>query len=148
MHHDVGAVLDGPAQVGRGHGVVHDQRDAVGVGDGGQGLEVGDVAQRVADRFAVDGLGAGVDQRREGGRVAVVGKAHLDAELGQGVGEQVVGAAVQRGGRDDVVAGFGDGLDRVGDGRHPGGHRQPGDAAFHGRHAGFEHAWVGFMMRV
>jgi hypothetical protein len=33
------------------------------VGDFGQLFEVGDVAQRVADGFAEDGLGLGVDQR-------------------------------------------------------------------------------------
>jgi hypothetical protein len=48
MHHDVGAVLEGPAQVGRRHGVVDDEGDAVGVGHLRQLLEVGDVAQRVA----------------------------------------------------------------------------------------------------
>ena len=96
MHDDVGAVLEGAAQVGRGHGVVDDDRHAVLVGDFGELLEVGDVAERVADRFAEDRLGLAVDQLLEGFRIAVVGEAHVDAVLRQGVGEQVVGAAVQR----------------------------------------------------
>jgi hypothetical protein len=45
LHHDVGAMLDRPAQVGAGHRVVHDQRDAVAVGDLGQAGDVGHVAQ-------------------------------------------------------------------------------------------------------
>jgi hypothetical protein len=59
--------------------------------------------------------------------------------LRQGVGEQVVGAAVEGGGRNDVVAGFGDGLDGVGDRRLTGGQRQAGDAAFHLGDALFQH---------
>jgi hypothetical protein len=62
VHDDVGAVLEGPAQVGRGHGVVDDQRHAVAVRDLGQLFEVGDVAERVADRFAEERLGLAVDQ--------------------------------------------------------------------------------------
>jgi hypothetical protein len=87
----------------------------------------------------IQGLGTAVDQLLEGLRVAVVGEAHLDAVLRQGVGEQVVGAAVERAGRDDVVAGLGDGLDGVGDGRLARGQRQSGDAAFHGGDALLQH---------
>jgi hypothetical protein len=65
MHHDVGAVLEGTAQVGRGHRVVHDQRHAGVMGDLRQGGKVDHVAQRVADGFAEDRLGAAVDQRLE-----------------------------------------------------------------------------------
>ena len=84
MHDDIGAVLDGPAQIGRRHGVVDDERNAMSMRDVGEVLEVGDVAERVADRFAVDGLGAAVDLPLEGLRITVVGEAHLDAELRQG----------------------------------------------------------------
>ena len=139
VHDDVGAMFNWPAQVGRGHGVVDDQRDTVGVGDFGQLLEIGDVAERVADRFAVDGLGLAVNQRGKGFRLAVVGEAHRDAVLRQGVREQVVGAAVERRRRNDVVAGFGDGHDRVGDCRLARGQRQAGDAAFKRGDALFQH---------
>ena len=139
VHDDVGAVLEGAAQEGRGHGVVDDQRHAVAVGDFGQRGDVGDVAERVADGFAIDGLGAGVDQALEGVRLAIVGKTHLDAELRQAVREQVVGAAVERGRGDDVVADAGNRLDGGGDGGHAAGHREAADAAFHRRDALFEH---------
>jgi hypothetical protein len=101
-------------------------------------LEVGDVAERVADRFAIQRLGLAVDQPFEAGRVGMVGKADVDAVLRQGVGEQVVGAAIERRCRDDVVAGFGDGHDRVGDGRLARGQGQSADAAFHRSDALFE----------
>ena len=69
----------------------------------------------------------------------MIGKTHGDAELREGVRKQVVGAAVQSGGRDDVVAGLGNGLNRVADGRHARGHGQRGNAAFQLGHALFEH---------
>jgi hypothetical protein len=65
MHHDVGAVLEGAAQVGRRHRVVHDQRHAGVMGDFRQRGQVDHVAQRVADRLAEQRLGAAVDQRLE-----------------------------------------------------------------------------------
>ena len=80
-----------------------------------------------------------VDQFGERGRITVVGKTGLDAHLRQRVGQQVVGAAIQCGRRNNVVAGFGDGLDRIGDGRHAGGHGKAADATFHFRHACLEH---------
>ena len=110
------------------------------MGHGGQGGDVGHIAQRVADRLAIHGLGAGIDQLGKRGWVFGIGKAHLDAHLREGVGKQVVGASVQRGGRHDVVARLGNGLDRVRNGSHAGGHRQRTNAAFHGGHARFQHA--------
>ena len=43
FHNDVGAVLQRAEQVRGGEGVVHDHRQVVLVGDGGDGLEVGQV---------------------------------------------------------------------------------------------------------
>ena len=139
VHDDVGAVFERAAQVGARHRVVDDQRDAVAVCDVGELRQVGDVAERVADRLAVDRLRLRVDQRLERVRHAVVGETHLDAELREGVREQVVGAAVERGGRDDVVARLGDGLDRIADRRHARGHGERGDAAFELGQALLEH---------
>jgi hypothetical protein len=58
--------------------------------------KVGHIAQRVAHRFAIHRLGACINQLGKRGRVACIGKAHLNAHLREGVGKQVVGAAVQR----------------------------------------------------
>jgi hypothetical protein len=131
VHDDVGAVLEGAAEVRRWHRVVDDQRHPVAVRHFGQQLEVGDVAERVADRFAEDRLGFAVDHPFEACRLGCVGKAHVDAVLGQGVGEEVVGAAIERRSRDDVVSRFGDGHDRVGHRRLPRRQGEAGDAAFH-----------------
>ena len=62
MHDDIGAVTDGLQQDGRGNRVVHDQRHAVAMGDFGQRFDVGDIAGRIADAFAIDGARILVDQ--------------------------------------------------------------------------------------
>ncbi|MNZ66269.1 hypothetical protein D3C78_844880 [compost metagenome] len=139
VHHDVGAVLERPAEDRRGHGVVDDQRHAVAVRGVGQGLQVDDVAGRVADGFAEHRLGALVDQRFQCGDVVMGCEARLDAEARQGVRQQVVSPAIQLGHRDDVVAGLGDGLDRIGDRRHARGHRQRPDATFQRSDAFLQH---------
>ena len=139
MHHDVGTMLDGAQQIGGGHGVVHDQRHAMAVGHIGQRADVGHIAQRVADGFDEHGLGLVVDQGAKAGRVARVGKAHLNALLRKGMGKQVVGAAIQGAGRDDVVTRFCQSLDGGGDRRHARCQRQRRKAAFECRHALFQH---------
>ena len=102
---DVGAEVDGPAGVAGGaEGVVHHERDAVVVGDLGQGLEVGHVEARVADRLDVQGAGARVDGLGEVLRVVSRDELRADAEPGKGDLELVVGAPVQVAGGDDVVA--------------------------------------------
>ena len=127
---DVGAELERPDEVRRRDGVVDDQRDAVAVRDRGDGLDVEDVALRVADGLAEERLGVVLHQRLPGLRVVrVLDEGDRDAELGQRVVQQVVGAAVQRGGGDDVVAGLGEVQDRQRRRGLPAGHRERRDAA-------------------
>ena len=104
VDHDVGAVLDRAQQVRGSQRGVHDQRQAGGVRDLGQALEVGDVAGRVGDDLGVDGLGVLADRRGEVGRVGGVDERGLDAEAAQGHVELGDGSAVELGGRDNVVA--------------------------------------------
>ena len=71
----------------------------------GDTLEVEHVTLRVAQGLGEEGLGVGPDGGPPGVEVVgVVDEGRLDAELGQRVVEQVVGAAVERGRRDDVAA--------------------------------------------
>ena len=56
VHHDVGAVIDRPAHVGRRESVVDHQRNAVLVRDLGHRFDVEHVAARIADRLAVEAL--------------------------------------------------------------------------------------------
>ena len=104
VHDDVRAVLDRPAEGSRAEGVIHHQRNAGVVRDCRQGLEVRHVEPRIADGLDVEQAGARVDGGADLVEVVDVHEPGRDAPLGQGVGEQVVGAAVERLRRDQVVA--------------------------------------------
>src|SRR5262249_7234473 len=56
MHHNVGAVVDRLAEIGRRKGVVDDQRDARALSDFGDCLDIGDHAAWIGDRFDEDRL--------------------------------------------------------------------------------------------
>ncbi|CAI7977538.1 hypothetical protein FRAHR75_360018 [Frankia sp. Hr75.2] len=133
VHDDVGAVLERPVQVGRRQGVVDDQRYPGLVRDGRDALGVEDVPARVADRLAVEGARLGAYRGPPGVKVVrVVDERHRDAELGQRVVEQVVGAAVEVRGADDVVAGLGQVEDRQRLRRLPRCRGERADPAFEG----------------
>ena len=120
------------------HGVVY--TEALGAAAYiGQSTQIGHIAQWVANRFTKNGLGARINQRGKGFWLAWVGKAHLNALLRKGVGKQVVSAAIQRAGADDVVASFGNGLDGRRNRRHAGRHGHRRNAAFQRRDALFQH---------
>ena len=113
MHDDVGAVLDRAAEVRGGGSVVDDERHAVPVGDVGDAGNVDDVVLRVGEGLAEEGLGVVLHRRGPGIEVVgIVDERDGDAHLGEGVVEQVEGAAVQGCRGDDVVAGFADRQDR------------------------------------
>ena len=105
-----------------------------GFGDGG---DVEDVALGVGDRFAEEANGVFVGGRAPGGRVArVFDETGRDAELGQGAGQEVDGAAVEGGGGDDAAARSAEGEEGQGLGGEPGGDQMRADAAFEGGDAG------------
>ncbi len=63
---DVGAVLDGPAEIAAAaEGVVHHQGDSVAVGELGEGFEIGHVEPRVSEGLDIDRLGRVGDGRDE-----------------------------------------------------------------------------------
>ena len=99
------------------------------------GLDVDDVELRVADRLGEDEARLVVGQAGDRVRVVRIGEAHLDAVLRQRVREQVVGAAVERRDRDDVVAGAREVEHRVGDGGLAGGRGAGGEPALERRDA-------------
>ena len=81
------------------------------VGDGGELLDVGDVELGIAEGLGVDGAGFVVDGGAQAVEVVGVDKLDLDAQARQRVVEEIVGAAVERSGGDDLVAGSGKGDD-------------------------------------
>ena len=88
-------MFNGSAEIRASHGVIDNQRHTRAVGDIGKPADIGDVAQGVANRFAIDRFGFGIDEFFEIIRSAVIGELHLDAVLREGVGKEVVGAAIQ-----------------------------------------------------
>ena len=67
-------------------------------------IEVRNVQTRVPNRLHEERFGVFVDGLTEIFRVALIDKFHIDAELGQRVVKQVVGAAIETGRRDNVLA--------------------------------------------
>src|SRR5690606_23210555 len=114
-------------------------RHATLVGNLCQTGNVDHVAGRVADRLAEHRLGLAINCSSNAVEIVVADETHFNTATRQAVGEEVVGAAVQLADGDDVVAHFGDGLQRILDCRHAGGYCQRTDTALHRRHALLEH---------
>jgi len=116
----------------------------MGVRDFSDFLQVDDVAARVADRFAEHALGAVVDQCRHRVQVFRIDKSGFDTHLWKGVRKQVVSATVQRRHADDVIAGLGNSLDRIGGCSLARGEPECRDATLHVGNALLQHVcgWV------
>ena len=135
VEHDVGPVLDRPAEVGRGHGVVDHQRHAGFVGDGRHAGDIQHVHARVGDGLAVDRAGLRSDGSAEVLGVVRFHELGFDAEAAEADVELRVGAAVERAGGHDLFAlphqaAESQELRRLSAGGGQGGH-----AAFERRHA-------------
>ena len=114
MDHDVGTPFEGTQQVRAGERVVDDQRNPRLVGDRGDPFDVEHVTTGIADRFAVERLRLGSDRGAPGVEVVrVVDERRLDAEAGEAVAQEVVGAAVERRRRHDVITRVGEVEQRV-----------------------------------
>ena len=124
-------------------GIIDDQRQAVLVRDGCNGIDIGDIAVGVAQSFQIDGLGVGLDGILHLSQIVCVHKGGGDAELGQGVLQQVVAAAVDGLLSHDVVTGLCQCFDGVGDGSGTGGGCQSSHAALQRSDALLEHVLRG-----
>ena len=135
---DVRAVLNGSQQVGRGEGAVDDQRNTVAVRNFRDGFQIDDVGIRIAERFGIEQLCVRLDGGFKIRGVGGIDEADGQPLLVQGVGEEVVRAAVEVGRGDNVVARDGDVLNGVGDGRRAGGGGQRACAALQRGNAALE----------
>ena len=119
MHDDVGAKRERAAEIRRGKSVVDQQRDAGRMGDLGDLRDVEHFQPRIADGLADDEPGVRPDGGTEAVEVARLDETRRDAEARQRVGEEIDAAAIERGGRNDMVAGA----------------KERGDSQMHRRHA-------------
>ncbi|MDT4866356.1 hypothetical protein FQZ97_1012060 [compost metagenome] len=108
------------------------------MGDVGHGRDVEHHHAGVAQRFGKHGARVGADGGGEGVGVRRVDEAGVDAELLQVDGEHGHAAAVERAGRDHMVAGLQQRGERERFGRHAAGGGHGGAAALQGGHAFFE----------
>ena len=109
------------------------------VGDGRDGVDIGNIGIGVAQSLQIDGLGVGPDGVLHLCQIVGIHKGGGHAELGQGMGEQVVAAAVDGLLGHDVVPRLGQSLDGVGDGSRAGGQGQGRHSALQGCQTLFQH---------
>ena len=148
-HDQVGAELDGPAEVGRSERVVDDQLGARAMGALGQGRDVGDDGGRVGDGLDVQQPGAG-ERRLHGGQIARIDVIGPDAEAREDPVEELARAAVDGARSDDAVTGPKRRRECGVDGRHARaegeagvGALELGDGRRHGRRCRVAEARVG-----
>ncbi len=139
IHHDVGAEFDRPAEIRRGEGVVDQQRDLCVMRDCRDGRNIQHFKSGIADGLADHEPRVGPDRGAELVQRARLDKGGGNAEARQGVREKVDGAAIERGGGDDVVAGVEQGRDRQMQRRHAARGADGADAAFQRGKPLFEH---------
>ena len=139
MHDDVGAVLDGADQIGRGERVVDDEGDAGLLGDGGDLLDVGDDAAGIGDQLDEDRLGLRRERRAERVGVGRVGPAHLPAAFLEGMGELVDRPAIELARGDELIAGLEQSMEHERLRRVAGGDGKRRRAAFERRDALLQH---------
>jgi hypothetical protein len=101
----------GRTRAGDADGVVDDERQAVFVGDGGE-RSMSTMSSLGLPRVRCRWRGScQLMAARRPSKSSASAKRTVMPRLGQGVVEEVVGAAVERGGGDDLVAGVGEGGD-------------------------------------
>ena len=63
MHHDICAMFHRPDEIGRSKGVVDNERQAVAVSNGSNGVDIRDIAVGIAQGFQIDGPGVLFESR-------------------------------------------------------------------------------------
>ena len=126
---NVGAVLQRTEQIRGAEGVIDDNRQAMFLGNLGNGVDVGDIGVGIAERLEIDDRGVVLDGALDLFQVMSIDKGGLDAKLEERMLQQVVGAAVDGLLGHHVVTGLGEGLQRVSDGSGAGSDGETGHAA-------------------
>ena len=140
VHHHVRAEFDGAHQVWGGYRVIDDQRHTCLVRNLGDGLNIEHIVAGVGDGFAEEELGVGAHRLTPLLQIVrVLNKRGFNAEVGKRVFEEVIGATVDGGGGNNVVARPSDVQNCVGDGRLSRSHQQRPHSPFKGCDAVFDH---------
>ena len=139
MHHHIRAVFNGAQQVGRGKGGIHHQRYAVTVGDGGQRFHIRHVGIGVSQSLGKQQARFRPDGGLHGRRVANIHKCGRYARKRQRMSQQIVCAAVNGLGGNDMPASRRQRPEHISDSRCARSDRKRGCAALQRRYALLEH---------
>ena len=134
VNNNIRAEIEGALEIGRAERVVNDDFDILVESVGGvrNGLYVNDLHGGVAGSLKVDDLRLIGEGSLERVNVVHVDKRYLNTELGDLLGEEGKGAAVESLIRDDLITGDDAAIERGGDGTHAGGGGHCGFAVFEG----------------
>src|ERR1700722_16910541 len=130
MDDDVGAVLERLEKNRSGDCIVHYQRDTVSVRRLCKRFNIADIASRIPDRFAKNGLCIFVDQPLDRTRLVVFCEPPDDALPWQDVRQQCVGRPIQLRYRDNIATSVSKIYERVVQGGLTATNRERSDAAF------------------
>ena len=133
VSHDITAPLDGTAVDGGGERIIHNQRNAVGVGCLRKPLNIEYGQRRIGDGLSEYCLGVRTEGRLQFLVAAVrIHEGKVNSHLFHGYVEEVVGAAVDGAGGYDMIAAVGYIEDCKEVGCLTGGGQHSGRTAFHG----------------
>src|SRR5579885_98446 len=104
MHYNISSMFQGLDQVGSRQGIIDNKWYAMLVGNISNSTNIDHIQAGIAYRFRVYGFGALVNGGAEVFRVAAIHKAHGNAELRQGVMEEVISTPIEAGRGDNFIA--------------------------------------------
>jgi len=105
MHHQIGAQLERPLEIGRGEGVIDDQECACAVCLFRHSRDIDDLQERVGRRFDPDQLGGLRENRFEAFRAGILGVTRHKPPRFENALEEAKCATVEIGSRNHFIAG-------------------------------------------
>ena len=143
VHHNICAVLNGANEIGCAKGVVNDQGQTALVGKGRNGIDIRDIAVGIAQGFQIDGFCVGSNGLFHLCQIVGIHKGGGDPIERQGVGQQIITAAVDGLLGYNVISCLGQRLNGIGDGGSAGGQGQGCYTSLQRRNPLFQHILCG-----
>ena len=107
MDHHISPMLNGTDQIGRAEGIVDDQRQAMLMCNGCDGIDIRNIRIGIAQGFNVDSLGVVLNGIPYLGKIMGIYKCGLNAIEGQCMSQQIGGTAVNSLLSNDMLTGLG-----------------------------------------
>ena len=140
VHDDIRAMLERPQLIRRRERTVNDKRDLMGMRDRRHRLDIDEIRVRVADGLDIDSLRIRLHRVRKClYPLRRVDERRLDAEIREGMLQKVVGAAIDRRRRHDMLPRVHERLQRIRHRCRPRSRSQRRHAALQRRQAALQH---------